>query len=146
MDVEERYRRGRELVLEVWGREFGAEVLRRQAELSPELERQIVEYMYGDVWSQPSPPGPDRKTRSLATIGILCALNRAHQLRVHLVGALNNGATEQEIEGIILMAGLLAGFPSSWDGLIAAHKVFEEHRAGAFHGSGVGEATAPSFD
>ena len=146
MDVEERYRRGRELVLEVWGREFGAEVLRRQAELSPELERQIVEYMYGDVWSLPSPPGPDRKTRSLATIGILCALNRAHQLRVHLVGALNNGATEQEIEGILLMAGLLAGFPSSWDGLIAAHKVFEEHRAGGFRGAGVGDATAPSFE
>ena len=147
MDTEERYRRGRELILEVWGQEYGAEIMRRQAELSPDLERQIVEFMYGHIWSRPSPPGPDRKTRSLATVAILCALNRAHQLRVHLVGALNNGATETEIEEIILMTGLLAGFPSSWDGLIQAHKVFEEYRAGAFRdGAGVGEATAPSFE
>ena len=146
MDVDERYRRGRELILEVWGPEYGAEILRRQAELQPDLERQIVEFMYGHLWTRPSPPAPDRKTRSLVAIGILCALNRAHQLRVHLVGALNNGATETEIEEIILQAGLLAGFPSSWDGMIQAHKVFEEYRAGAFHRGDAAEATAPSFE
>jgi 4-carboxymuconolactone decarboxylase len=146
METDERYRRGGELIREVWGEGFGAEIMRRQRDISPGLERQIVEFMYGDLWSRPSPPGPDRKTRSLATVAILCALNRAHQLRVHLVGALNNGATETEIEEIILMAGLLAGFPASWDGMIQARKVFEEHRAGAFAGATAAEATKPSFE
>jgi 4-carboxymuconolactone decarboxylase len=146
MDVDERYRRGGELVREVWGEQLGAEIMRRWREISPGLERQIVEFMYGDLWSRPSPPGPDRKSRSLAIVGILCALNRAHQLRVHLVGALNNGASETEIEEIILTAGLLAGFPTSWDAMIQARKVFDEYRAGAFAGDAVVESAGPSFE
>lgn len=142
MDVDERYRQGRELILDVWGQAYGGEILRRLQGLAPELERQIVEFMYGHVWSRPAPPGPDRKTRSLATIAVLSALNRAHQLRVHIVGALNNGATEAEIVDILLMTGLLAGFPSAWDSLIQAKQVFEEYRGGAFHQAGRAAAAA----
>ena len=145
MDEDARYEQGRRVILDIWGEQEGAEILDRWRALSPDLERQIVSFMFGDLWARPA-PAPDRKTRSLATIGILCALNRAHQLRVHLVGALNNGATETEIEEIILMAGLLAGFPASWDGMIQARKVFGEHRAGAFTGEAVAEATRPSFE
>ncbi len=145
MDESERYDLGRSLILEVWGAEYGGEILDRLCQLAPDLERQIVSHLYGDLWTRGA-PAPDRKTRSLISIAALTALHRPNQLRVHLVGALNNGAAEQEIVEVILQVGLLAGFPTSWDALIACRQVFEEYRAGRFKQPDQAvEATARSF-
>jgi 4-carboxymuconolactone decarboxylase len=126
-DNDERYQRGREVILDVWGPEQGAAILDRWRDLSPDLERQIVEYMYGDRWTLPE-PAPDLKTRSLIHVATLTALGRATQLRVHLIGALRNGNTEREIVETILQVGLLAGFPTSWDALAVCKEVFAEQR------------------
>ena len=75
--------------------------------------------------------GPDLKTRSLVHVATLTALGRATQLRVHLIGALRNGATEREIVETILQVGLLAGFPTSWDALAVCKEVFSERRGKA---------------
>ena len=61
-------------------------------------------------------------------IATLTALNRPTQLRVHLIGALRNGATEKEIVETVLQVGLLAGFPTSWDALAVCNEVFAEWR------------------
>ena len=144
MDERERHQLGRELILDVWGQEYGGEILDRLNQLAPDLERQIASYIYGDLWTREGPP--DRKTRSLITVAALTALHRPNQLRVHLVGALNNGATEQEIVETILQVGLLAGFPTSWDGLIACRQVFQEYREGRFNQPDqTADATARSF-
>ena len=134
-DENERYRRGREVILGVWGQEQGAAILDRWRDLSPDLERQIVEYMFGDRWALPA-PAPDLKTRSLVHVATLTALGRATQLRVHLVGALRNGASEREIVETILQVGLLAGFPTSWDALAVCNEVFAEERKGSEEGAG----------
>ena len=127
-DEDDRYRRGHEVVLRVWGPEDGARILDRWLGLSPYLERQIVEYMYADRWALEA-PAPDLKTRSLVQVAALVALGRATQLRVHLVGALRNGASEREIVETVLQVGLLAGFPTSWDALGVCNEVFAERRA-----------------
>jgi 4-carboxymuconolactone decarboxylase len=126
-DESDRYERGRRVILGVWGPEQGGAILDRWRELSPDLERQIVEYMFGDRWALPS-PAPDLKTRSLVHVATLTALGRATQLRVHLLGALRNGATEREIVETILQVGLLAGFPTSWDALAVCNEVLVEWR------------------
>ena len=128
--VDERYQRGREVILDVWGPDEGAAVLGRWQEISPDLERQIVEFMYGDLWTRPS-PAPDRHTRSLIHVATLTALHRPTQLRTHIIGALRNGASEREIVEVILQVGLLAGFPTSWDGLAVCNEVFREQRTKA---------------
>ena len=128
-EEQSRYERGREVILDVWGQEQGAAILDRWRELSPDLERQIVEYMYGDRWALSA---PDLKTRSLVQIATLAALGRATQLRVHLIGALRNGATEKEIVETMLQVGLLAGFPTSWDALAVCNEVFAEQRSQAW--------------
>ena len=125
---DDRYQRGRDVILHVWGQEQGAQILKRWHDLSPDLERQIVEYMYADRWALPA-PSPDLKTRSLVQIATLAALGRATQLRVHLIGALRNGASEKEIVETMLQVGLLAGFPTSWDALGVCNEVFAEERA-----------------
>jgi 4-carboxymuconolactone decarboxylase len=126
-DESERYQRGREVILGVWGQEQGSAILDRWRDLSPDLEHQIVEYMYGDRWAL-SAPAPELKTRSLVHVATLTALGRATQLRVHLVGALRSGNTEKEIVETILQVGLLAGFPTSWDALAVCNDVFAEQR------------------
>lgn len=128
--VDERYQRGREVILDVWGPDEGAAVLARWQELSPDLERQIVELMYGDLWSRPA-PAPDRRVRSLIHVATLTALHRPTQLRTHVIGALRNGADEREIVETILQVGLLAGFPTSWDALGVCNEVFREWRGQA---------------
>ena len=125
--VDERYQRGREVVLDIWGPEEGAAILDRWQELSPDLERQIVEYMYGDLWTKPL-PAPDRRTRSLIHVATLTALHRPTQLRTHVLGALRNGASEREIVETVLQVGLLAGFPTSWDALGVCNETFREER------------------
>lgn len=138
------FERGRELILSVWGEEYGGALLERIAALSPEFQRMVVEFLYGHRWTQPA---PDFKTRSLVTVGALTALHRPHQLRIHIVGALNNGASEREIEETILQVGMLAGLPAAWDALIVARKVFGEYREGRFHRSETAAAaSAPSFE
>ena len=127
-DSDDRYQRGREVILNVWGQEQGSQILQRWQELSPDLERQIVEFMYGDLWTRPG-PAPDRKTRSIVHVATLTALHRPTQLRTHVLGALQNGASEREIVETVLQVGLLAGFPTSWDALVVCNEVFAEYRA-----------------
>ena len=124
----DRYEQGRQVILEVWGPEEGAAILERWHDLSPDLERQIVEFMYGDLWTRPA-PAPDRRTRSLIHVATLTALHRPTQLRTHVLGALRNGSSEREIVETILQVGLLAGFPTSWDALSVCNEVFREERA-----------------
>ena len=126
-DSDERYERGRAVILDIWGPDEGAQILARWHDLSPDLERQIVEYMFGDRWALDA-PAPDRKTRSIVHVAALTALHRPTQLRVHLIGALRNGATEREIVETVLQVGLLAGFPTSWDALAVCNDVFTEWR------------------
>ncbi len=126
--VDERYQRGREVILDIWGPEDGAAILDRWRDLSPDLERQIVEFMFGDLWARPA-PAPDRRTRSLIHVATLTALHRPTQLRTHVIGALRNGASEREIVETVLQVGLLAGFPTSWDALGVCNEVFREQRA-----------------
>lgn len=127
MDEEARYEQGRRVILDIWGEQEGGQILDRWRALSLDLERQIVSFMFGDLWARPA-PAPDRKTRSLVHVATLTALHRPTQLRMHVVGALNNGASEREIVETVLQVGLLAGFPTSWDALGVCNEVFAERR------------------
>ena len=86
---------------------LGAEHVERSMENATSFGRPmqdlVTEYCWGAVWSR---PGLDRRTRSLINLGMLTALNRRHELGVHIRGALNNGVTPEEIEeGVKRLAG-----------------------------------------
>lgn len=73
----------------------------------------IHEWVWNDIWSRPGLP---LKTRSLINIALLTALNRPRELLIHLKGALNNGATVNEIKEVLLHTSLYAGVPATLDG------------------------------
>ena len=62
------------------------------------------------LWSRPGLP---LKVRSLVTLGMLTALDRPDEIKGHIVGALNNGATQEEIYEVFVQAAGYCGFPAS---------------------------------
>ncbi|MEP7244289.1 MAG: carboxymuconolactone decarboxylase family protein, partial [Gammaproteobacteria bacterium] len=73
------------------------------------FEDAVTRYCFGDTWTR---PGLDRKTRSMITLAALAALVRPNQLKVHVIGALKNGVTEEEIREILLHTAVYAGIPA----------------------------------
>ena len=88
----------------------------------------VTRYCFGDVWTR---PGLERKTRSLLTLSMLVVLGRPNQLKVHVRGALANGASEEEIRETLLHAMIYAGVPASVDAFLNAAEVMREVQASA---------------
>jgi len=81
------------------------------------------------AWSLYDRPGLETKIRSLCVVAALTALGREGELRLHIFGALNNGATKEEIEETIVQVAPYGGLPVSRNALLVAKKVFSEYRA-----------------
>ena len=86
-----------------------------------EMGRLVLRYAFGDVWSRPQ---LSRRDRSLVVISSLTALSLAHELEIHLRGALNHGVKRVEIEEVMLTMVLYGGFPRAIDGMRLARRVF----------------------
>lgn len=120
--TQSRFERGQARLAEVDG-EAGQAVIASLADLAPDLGRYIIEFGFGDIYSR---SGIDLKTRELTTVAALVALGNADpQLKVHLNGALNVGASKQEIVEVIIQMALYAGFPAALNGVAALRTVLE---------------------
>jgi 4-carboxymuconolactone decarboxylase len=95
---------------------FGAEFVEKRHAEATDFTRPFVEmvnnFAFGEVWSR---PGLERKTRSMLTLAMLVALNRPHELRIHVKGAVANGVTKDEVREIILQGLLYCGFPAAFE-------------------------------
>ena len=92
-------------------------------DFSRPLQELVTQYCWGDVWNR---PGFDRKMRSVLNLAMLTALNRPHELRLHVRGAINNGVTKDEIREIFLQAAVYCGVPAAVDSFRNAREVFKE--------------------
>lgn len=93
-----------------------------------DMGRLVLTFAFGDVWSRPQ---LSRRDRSLVVISALTALSLAHELEIHIRGALNHGVTRVEIEEVMLTMVLYGGFPRAIDGMHLARKVFAAADASA---------------
>lgn len=87
------------------------------------LQELITHYAWGEVWSR---PGLDRRTRSMITLAMLAALNRPHELKIHVLGALRNGVSKAEIGEVLLQSVIYAGGPAALDAFRVAREAFKE--------------------
>lgn len=123
MNDESRYQRGLAKLKEIDG-EAGERVVESLAGIAPDFARYLVEFPFGDIYSR---PGLDLKSREIAVVAELTALgNAAPQLKVHVHGALNVGASRTEIVETIMQMAVYAGFPAALNGLAVAREVFEQ--------------------
>ena len=123
MDDQKRHKQGLRVRRAVLG---DAHVDRAQAsenEFNSAFQDLITRYAWGEIWTRPGLP---RKTRSLITIGMMVALNRGEELRLHLRAAANNGVTRKEIQEVLLQAAIYCGVPAANAAFHAAEEVFAE--------------------
>ena len=95
-------------------------------EFTRPLQELVTEYGWGAVWSRPGLP---RKIRSMLNLAMLTALNRPHELKTHVRGALANGVTEDEIREVLLQTAVYCGMPAAIDSFRVAREVLDEAKA-----------------
>jgi 4-carboxymuconolactone decarboxylase len=86
------------------------------------MQELVTRHAWGNTWQR---GGIDLKTRSIATVSMLIALGRQHELKTHVRGALNNGVTVEELQEIFLHASVYCGFPAAIDAMRAASEVID---------------------
>jgi 4-carboxymuconolactone decarboxylase len=114
------FEQGLEMRKQVMGEDFVERAFAGADAFSMPLQEFITRNAWGTVWCR---NGLDLKTRSLVTISMLTALGRAHELKGHLRGALNNGATPEEIREVLLHAAVYCGAPLAVDAFRTAQEV-----------------------
>jgi 4-carboxymuconolactone decarboxylase len=120
---DELFDRGLEVRREVLGSEYVDRSLQNADEFTRPMQRLTTEFCWGEIWSR---PGLDRRTRSFINLAMLTALNRSHELGVHVRGALNNGLTREEIGEVFLQAGVYCGVPAAMESFRVAKQIFDE--------------------
>jgi 4-carboxymuconolactone decarboxylase len=95
---------------EVLGDEHVDRAIERTTPETEEFQDFITRYAWGEIWAR---PGLDRRTRSLITIATLVALNREHELAMHLRAALRNGVSRDEIKEVLLQSAVYCGVPAA---------------------------------
>ena len=123
MNDTQRFERGMAVRTEVLGSAHVEASMRGADDFSREMQQLVTEYAWGEIWSR---PGLARRDRSLLNLAMLTALNRPHELRVHLRGALNNGLSKDEIKEVFLQAAVYCGAPAALDSFRVAREVFAE--------------------
>ena len=124
------YDQGLKTRREVLGADYVDAAIRNADDFSRPLQELVTQYCWGDVWNR---PGLDRRTRSLLNLAMLTALNRPHELRLHVRGALTNGVSRDEIREVLLQAAIYCGVPAAVDAFRSAREVLaviDEEAAG----------------
>ena len=117
------YEKGRQVRAQVLGEAYVANAMQQADDFSGPLQDLVTEYAWGAVWGREELP---LKTRSMLNLAMIAILNRPHELRTHLRGALNNGVTRDEIREIFLQVGVYAGMPAAVDSFRIARQFFAE--------------------
>ncbi len=121
-NTSERYARGEAMLNRIHGMHSGEAIVEALADVCPDLARMTIEWGFGEIVSR---TGIDLKTRQLVTIASCVTLGHAQpQLRAHIEGALNVGATQEEIIEVILQVALYAGFAAATNAMLLARDVF----------------------
>jgi 4-carboxymuconolactone decarboxylase len=124
----EAFERGLKTRREVLGADYVDAALASADDFTRPLQEHITSVAWGDIWNR---PGLDRRTRSMINLAMLTALNRPHELKLHVRGALRNGVTREEIREVLMQTAIYCGVPAAMDSFRVAREVLAaEDKAG----------------
>jgi 4-carboxymuconolactone decarboxylase len=115
--------KGLEIRKAVLGEAYVSNALKSVDDFNRPFQEMLNEYCWGTVWGREELP---RKTRSMLNIAMIAILNRQHEFRAHLKGALTNGVTREEIREILMQVAIYGGMPAAVDSFRIAREVFAE--------------------
>jgi 4-carboxymuconolactone decarboxylase len=121
----ERFDAGLKTRREVLGAKYVDAAMAGVDDFNREFTEMLNTYCWNDVWNRPGLP---RKMRSLLNLGMLVALGKEHELKLHLRGALTNGLTKDEIKEVLLQTAIYCGVPAAVVAFRAAKEVFASEK------------------
>ncbi|MBN7809303.1 MULTISPECIES: carboxymuconolactone decarboxylase family protein [Agrobacterium] len=119
----DKFKRGLETRRAVLGPEYVDKAVASADDFNWDMQTLATEYCWDEVWNR---PGLDRRTRSFLNLGMISALNRPHELKLHIRGAINNGLTKDEIKEVFLQVCIYCGVPAAIESFRLAREVFQE--------------------
>jgi 4-carboxymuconolactone decarboxylase len=117
------FRKGLEVRKSVLGEAAVSRSLSGVDDFTAPMQQYATEVCWGMTWTR---PGLERKTRSLLNLAMLTALNRMHELRLHVRGAITNGATKEEIREVFYQTSVYCGLPAALESTRVAAEVFAD--------------------
>jgi len=117
------FEKGLKVRREVLGAEYVDTAIKNADDFNRPLQELVTKYCWGEIWTRPT---LDRKTRSMLNLAMLTALNRPHEVKLHVRGALNNGLTKEQIAEVLLQAMIYCGVLAAIDSFRIAREVFKE--------------------
>jgi 4-carboxymuconolactone decarboxylase len=123
MMSKEVFERGLAIRKNTLGKEFVENALATADDFNMPMQELVTEYCWGAVWGREGLP---LKTRSMLNLAMISALNRPHELKMHVKGALRNGVTKDEIREIFMQVAIYAGVPAGVDSFRVAREAFAE--------------------
>jgi 4-carboxymuconolactone decarboxylase len=117
------FKKGLGIRREVLGAEYVDKAMATADDFNMPLQELVSTYCWGEIWGR---PGLDRKTRSMLNLAMISALNRPHEIKAHVKGAINNGLTKADIQEVFLQVAIYCGVPAAVDSFRLAREVFAE--------------------
>lgn len=117
------YERGLEIRKSVLGAEFVEKSISSADDFNRPMQELVTEYCWGAVWGREE---LSKKTRSMLNLAMISALNRPHELKMHVKGALRNGVSKDEIREVFLQVAIYCGVPAAVDSFRVAKETFED--------------------
>ena len=113
------------ILLEAWalGADYVDKAMASADDFNRPMQELTTQYCWGEIWGR---PGLDRRTRSIINLAMISALNRPHEVKMHIKGALNNGLTKDQIQEVFLQVAIYCGVPAAVDSFRLAREVFQE--------------------
>jgi 4-carboxymuconolactone decarboxylase len=120
---EKLFEQGLEIRKSVLGAEFVEKSIAAADDFNMPMQNLVTEYCWGAVWGREELP---KKTRSMLNIAMLAVLNRPHEFKLHIRGAIRNGVSKEEIREILLQVAIYAGVPAGIDSFRNAKEALAE--------------------
>jgi len=119
----ETFEKGLAIRKQVLGAEFVEKSFAAADDFNRPMQELTTQYCWGETWGR---PGLDRKTRSMLNLAMIGALNRPHEFKAHVRGAITNGVTKDEIREVLLQVAIYCGVPAGMDTFRMAKEVFTQ--------------------
>jgi 4-carboxymuconolactone decarboxylase len=119
--------KGMKIRTEVLGEAYVSKAMASMDEFNQPLQELVTEYCWGAVWGR---EGLKRSERSMINLAMISALNRPHELKAHIRGAITNGLTRAQIREVFLQVAIYCGVPAAVDSFRIARETFAELDSG----------------
>ena len=123
MEKDKVYERGLALRRKVLGDAYVDRAMNNAGEFEADFQELVVKHIWGTIWGRPN---LSHRDRSVVNIAMIAALGRTNQLEAHILGALNNGLSREELKEILIQVSAYCGMPAGVESFRVAKKVLEQ--------------------